>query len=152
MTDAVCFEDFPVGRVVLTSAVTVTETHLVQWANLTGDWYPLHIDEEWARTAGPFGTRVAHGPFIFALAVGLVERANVFGDSIFAWAGADELRAMKPTFVGDTVRTRAEVVEARLSKSDPARGILTFRYDVLNQRDETVLSCRYVLMMRSKRP
>jgi acyl dehydratase len=59
---------------------------------------------------------------------------------------------MKPTFVGDTVRTRAEVVEARLSKSDPARGILTFRYEVLNQRDETVLSCRYVLMMRSKRP
>jgi acyl dehydratase len=144
----VSYEDFPVGRVVETARVTVTEAHLVSWANLTGDWDPLHMDEEWAREEGPFGQRVAHGPFVFALTIGLMEKAGVFGHSILAWLGAEELRATAPTFIGDTLRCRATVLEARLSKSDPTRGVVTFRYEALNQREETVLSCRYVLMMR----
>lgn len=146
----VTFEDFPEGRVVETAAVTVTESHLVSWANLTGDWYPLHMDEEWARTKGPFGKRVAHGPFVFALAVGLMEKANVFGESIIAWLGAEELRSTAPTFIGDTLRARATVLEARPSRSDLSRGIVTFRYEALNQRDETILSCKYILMMKAR--
>ena len=145
----VTYSDFPVDRVIETASVTVTETHVVSWANLTGDWYPLHMDEEWAREEGPFGRRIVHGPFVFALAVGLMEKTGVFGRSIIAWLGAEDLRATAPTFIGDTLRCRATVVEARLSRSDPERGVVTFTYEVVNQRAETVLSCRYVLMIRA---
>lgn len=143
------FEDFPQGRVVETGSITVTEAHIVAWANLTGDWNCLHMDEVWARERGPFGARVAHGPFVFGLAVGLMERTGAFGDAVLAWLGADALRANAPTFLGDTLRVRATVLEARPSRSDPSRGIVTLRYEVLKNDGEEVLSCRFVLMMRA---
>ncbi len=128
----------------------MTETHLVNWSNLTGDWYPLHVDAEYARNEGPFGQRVAHGPLIFALSVGLIERANVLGRSALAWLGADEMRALHPVFIGDTVRVRATVLEARPSRSDPSRGVLSLRYDTLNQSHEIVMSFRYSVLIRSR--
>jgi len=105
--DGVTFEDFQVGQEFLTVGVTVTETHLVNWANLTGDWYPLHMDEEFAREHSEFGRRLVHGPFVFALSVGLIEKANVLGHSVIAWLGTDEMRAKLPVFIGDTLMIRA---------------------------------------------
>jgi itaconyl-CoA hydratase len=145
-------DDFAVDQVYESGAVTVTETHLVNWSNLTGDWYPLHMDAEYARNKGPFGQRVAHGPLVFALSVGLIERANVLGRSVLAWLGADEMRALRPVFIGDTVRVRVTVLEARASRSDPSRGVLSLRYDTLNQSEEVVMSFRYSLLIRSRLP
>ena len=56
----------------------MTETHVVNWAGLTGDFYPLHMDREYAAKT-QFGERLVHGPFIFALAVGLVAQAGFAG-------------------------------------------------------------------------
>ena len=144
------FEDFALGDVVESSTVTITEAHVVGWANLTGDWHPLHMDAVYAREEGPFGERVAHGPFVFAISVGLVERANILGRSVVAWLGTDELRATKPVLIGDTLRVRVTVLETRLSRSTPSRGIVGLRYETLNQRDETVMACRYNVMIRTR--
>jgi acyl dehydratase len=146
----VWFEDFAVGRVIETAAVTVTEAHVVAWASLTGDWHPLHMDEEWARHRSPFGKRVVHGPFVVGLGAGLMSRANVFGDAVIAWLGAEELRAEAPVFIGDTLHVRATVLQARLSQSDPTRGIVTLAYETVNQHDTVVMTCRYILMMRAR--
>lgn len=78
-----CWDDFKVGDKFRTQAVTVTETHVVNWTSLTGDWYPLHTDEEWAKKT-VFGGRIAHGPLTFALAVGLVGMSGIFEDSLIA--------------------------------------------------------------------
>ena len=144
------FEDFAVGEVIETSRLTVTESHLVAWAGLTGDWHPLHMDAEFAATEGPFGARVAHGPFVFALSVGLVEKAGVLGRSVLAWLGTDELRALLPVFVGDTLRVRVTVLETRLSRSDPSRGIVGLGYETLNQGGAVVMRCRYNVMIRAR--
>ena len=81
----------------------MTETHVVNWAGLTGDFYPLHMDHEYAAKT-QFGERIAHGPMIFALAVGLVAQAGFGEDSVIAWLGVDKMRMHAPVRIGDTVR------------------------------------------------
>jgi acyl dehydratase len=142
------WEDFPVGRQVVTPAVTITETHVVQFAGLTGDWYWLHMNDE-AATRGPFGERIAHGPFTFTMAVGLMYQSQAYGDAILAWLGANNMRATAPVRFGDTIHVVATVTESRASKQ-PDRGIVTLKYEVLNQRDEAVMSFDYALLMQSR--
>lgn len=142
------WEDFQVGREITSPAVTVTETHVVQFGNLTGDWYPLHMDAE-SSVRTPFGQRIAHGPLTFSLAVGLMYQSGCFGDCVLAWLGADNLRATSPVFFGDTVRVLAKVASSRAS-ADPGRGVVTLAYSVLKQTDEVVMSFEFALLMRSR--
>jgi len=142
------WEDFPIGRRIVTPAVTITETHVVQFATLTGDWYHLHMDAH-ASARGPFGARVAHGPLTFAMAVGLMYQSQVYGDSILAWLGTDKLRATEPVRFGDTIHVEATVIGSRSSK-DPTRGVVTLNYQVINQDDKLALSCEFSLLMKSR--
>src|SRR5512139_2425738 len=88
-------DDFNVGDLYTTGAITVTEAHVVNWAGLTMDFYPLHMDAEYAAKT-PFGERLVHGPLIFALAVGLVSTAGFGGDAAVAWLGADNMQMLAP--------------------------------------------------------
>ena len=142
------WEDFPVVRAVTTLAVTVTKAHVVQFASLTGDWYPLHTNAEWSAKT-PFRQRIAHGPLTLALAVGLMYQSQVYGDAILAWLGADQVRATAPVFFGDTVHVVATVTGSRPSK-DPSRGVVILDYTVRNQRGEDVMSFSFTLLMRSR--
>lgn len=142
------WEDFPAGREVTTAGVTVTESHLVQFSGLTGDFYPVHTDAEWAAKS-PFGQRIAHGPLTFALAVGQMYQSQVYGDAILAFLGADNVRATAPVFIGDTVHVVATVLNARSTK-DPTRGVVGLKYVVKNQRGEDVLSFDFTLLMLSR--
>jgi itaconyl-CoA hydratase len=142
------WEDFPVGRTVTTAGVTVTESHLVQFAGLTGDYYPVHTDAEWAAQS-PFGQRIAHGPLTFSLAVGCMYQSQFYGDAIVAWLGATQIRATAPVFIGDTVHVFATVTGSRASK-DPSRGIVDLDYKVRNQRDEDVMLLALTMLMRSR--
>ena len=142
------WEDFPVGKTVTTPALTVTESHLVQFSGLTGDYYPVHTNAEWAANS-PFKQRIAHGPLTFSLAVGLMYQSQAYGDAILAFLGADQVRATAPVFIGDTVHVVAVVTGSRASK-DPSRGIVSLKYSVRNQRDEDVMSFDFTLLFRSR--
>lgn len=137
-------DDFKVGDVFRTQAITVTETHVVNWAGLTGDFYPLHMDREYAART-QFGERLAHGPFIFALAVGLVAQTGCAGNAAIAWLGVDGMRMLAPVKIGDTVRVEVRVKDTRVTR-DPRKGVQVWEYTVLNQRDERVLVFDYQLM------
>ncbi len=141
-------DDFGLGDVFDTGAVTVTETHVVNWAGLTGDFYPLHMDAEYA-AATQFGQRLAHGPMIFALAVGLVALSGIGADSVIAWLGVDNMRMKRPVLIGDTIRVQVKVKDQSTTK-DPARGIQVWLYTVLNQRGETVMSFDYTMMFHMR--
>jgi len=143
-----CWDDFNVGDRVVTQGITITDAHLVSWAGLTMDFYPLHMDEEFAKNT-PFGTRIAHGPLVFAMAFGLVFMTGFYQDSIIAWLGLENMRIPAPTRLGDTIRVEVEVKEKRETKNS-ARGICVLTYTIKNQRDEdvTVFDCLQ-LMHRS---
>jgi itaconyl-CoA hydratase len=142
------WEDFSEGTAFQTRGVTVTETHVVNWASLAGDWLPFHMDREYA-AGTPFGQRIAHGPLTLALSLGLVVQTGVFGDAIVAWLGLEDVRAVAPVLLGDTIRVVAEVVE-HVPTSKPGQGRLHLGYTVCNQRDETVMTYRSVFLMRRK--
>jgi acyl dehydratase len=140
------WESFAIGDRLVSAAVTVTEAHVVNWASLTGDWVPLHVDAEFA-AASPFGERVAHGPLTLALALGLVTRTGAFGDSVVAWLGLDEVRAPAPVRFGDTIHAEVEVLETRPTKK-PDRGLTVLGYQVCNQRGEVVMTFRSSFLLK----
>lgn len=141
-------DDFKLGDIYTTPRITVTETHVVNWAGLTGDFYPLHMDKVYAEST-QFGERLAHGPMIFALAVGLVAQAGFGGDAVVAWLGASNMRMLAPVKIGDTITVRVEVKEQKATR-DPKKGVQTWLYTVLNQRSETVVSFDYIMMFHQR--
>ena len=148
MTHSKYGDDFSIGDVFRTAGITVTESHVVGWAGLTGDFYPLHMDQEYASRT-QFGGRIAHGPMIFALAVGLVAQSGIGGDAAIAWIGVDKMRMQAPVRIGDTVRVTVEVKEQVPTRS-PEKGIQMWLYTVTNQRDETVMSFEYRMLFHMR--
>jgi itaconyl-CoA hydratase len=144
------WESFAVGDHIVSAAVTVTETHVVNWASLTGDWVPLHTDAEYAATS-PFGERIAHGPLTLALALGLGTQTGAFGDSVLAWLGLDEVRLPGPVRFGDTIHAEIDVLESRPTKK-PDRGLTVLGYRVCNQRGEIVMTFRSSFLLRRLAP
>ena len=141
-------DDFNVGDIYTTSSITVTETHLVNWASLTMDYFSLHTDAvSAAKTV--FGGRVAHGPLIFALAIGLSYMAGFAGDSVLAWLGADNMKMVAPVRIGDTIKAMIKVIDKQKT-SKPEKGIQTWRFTVTNQRDEVVMNFDYKMMFRMR--
>jgi len=142
------WEDLSVGDVVRGPGVTITDSHLVQWAGLTGDWVSLHLDEEYATAAG-FAGRIAHGPLSMSLSLGLLTQTGIFGN-VIAWLGVDRVRALAPVLIGDTIHPEAEVIVARPT-SKPTRGIWTLEYRTVNQRDETAMTFTSSFMVRRRK-
>ena len=142
------WEDFSVGDKVTSMAITVTEAHLVTWAGLTMDYYPLHMDKEYAART-PFKERIAHGPLTFALAVGLMGTTGYAKDSVIAWLGVTDMRIPAPVKIGDTIRLHAEITELRETKN-PDQGLTVMRYEVVNQRDETVMTFDMKFLMHRR--
>jgi acyl dehydratase len=142
------WEDFNIGEEVITPSITITEAHLVNWAGLTMDFYPLHMDEEYAKKT-VFKGRIAHGPLTFALAIGLVYRTGIYGDSILAWLSVENMKIPAPVRIGDTIRVHAKVTE-KLETKNPSRGIIKFFWEIKNQKDESVMTLDYVLMIHRR--
>jgi acyl dehydratase len=137
-----------VGEVVDTPARTVTETDLVNYAGISGDFNPLHTDAEFARTT-PFGQRIAHGPLGFSILMGLLGRLGHLDGTAIAMLGITDWRFKSPIFIGDTIRGRVHIDEKRESK-DSSRGILVRRVQVVNQRNEVVQEGILPVMVRRR--
>ncbi len=141
------FEDYEIGSVRESLGRTLTETDIVLHAGQTGDFYPHHMDAEWCRQQ-EFKQRIAHGTLVFALAVGLT--AGEVNPEAFTY-GYDRLRFIKPVFIGDTLRARVTLKEKRPASKRPDYGLVVELVETFNQRNETVLACEHLLMVK-KRP
>ena len=141
------FEDFEVGEEAITAGRTVTETDIVNFAGITGDWNEIHTNKELAER-GMFKQRIAHGALIFSIATGLSVRLGQTADTVLAFYGLDRLRFVKPTFIGDTIHVRQKV-EAK-SERDQSSGIVTMLNEVINQRDEVVISYTAKVLLKRR--
>ncbi len=142
------WEDYELGYKFSTEAITVTEAHIVNFAGITGDFYVLHMNEEYSKKTN-FGTRIAHGPLTFCLAVGLVGQTQIFSDSLIGFLGANNLRFPAPVKPGDTIHVEVEITgKKETSKLD--RGVTTMQYVVKNQRNETVATAEMNFMMHRR--
>jgi acyl dehydratase len=116
-------------------AITITETHVVTFAGVTGDHFSLHMDAEYAKTT-PFKQRVAHGLLVLSCGAGLMP---ILPGRMLAFLGMDEVRFRAPVFIGDTVHPVMEIMEKR--EKSPG-GVVTIDETILNQRGETVITAR----------
>ena len=130
------WEEWEVGAEFFTSARTITEADIVNFAGISGDYNPLHIDEEFCKKT-QFGTRIAHGPLIYSIPAGLLFQLHLYDDTLIAFLGFDSLKFTKPVKIGDTIHVRIEVLEKR-ETSKPDRGVMKRLLQVLNQNDEVV--------------
>ena len=142
------FEDFEVGELMVTRGRTIDVGDLTLFAGLTGDHYPLHTDEQFA-SATRFGTRIAHGPLTFAIAVGLVGMSGFYGNAIVALIEVEGIKALKPVLPGDTVCVHAQVAGLRPGDK-PKYGFLQVDYSVRNQRNEEVMVFKQSMMARTR--
>jgi acyl dehydratase len=139
------FEDLEVGRRSVSGRRTLTESDIVSFAGLSGDFNPLHMDEEFARTT-IFGKRIAHGLLGLSISSGLPSSEPAW--AVMAFMGLD-WRFSKPVFIGDTVHCVSEI--KRKKDGGPDRGIVVLDRKLINQREEVVQEGSFTLLLR-KRP
>jgi acyl dehydratase len=125
MTEQIWYEDFQLGRVLVSPPRRITTDDIDRYAELTGEHHPVHMDDEFARAAG-FPGRIAHGLFGLALIEGLKAGLGCFERSVVASLGWDKVAFHAPLAPGDDVHLRLELVSKRMSLK-PGRGIATER-------------------------
>lgn len=138
------FEDYKIGEREPERRRTVDQADISQFAGLTLDFHPAHIDRMYADER--YGGRLAHGMLTFSLVTGLNVEYNLLAISY----GYEKVRFPKPVLAGDTVVAQSEVVDLQPHRR-PDIGLVTKRYTGVNQRGETVFSCLHTLAV-DRRP
>jgi acyl dehydratase len=142
-------EDFMEKPTFHSAGRTVAESDLVQFAGLTGDFSPVHTDEEYCKSTD-FGTRIGHGLLGLAIAQGLMWRTGYTlgtGIASVAWSQWDFLA---PFHIGDTVHVEWTIAEARESRSRPTAGVVTEDIRLLDQRGTVLQRGQHVMLVRRR--
>lgn len=134
--------DPAVGDRAVSRGRTVTEADVVQFAALTGDMHPQHVDAAWA-ARGRFGERVAHGMLVLSYCAGLVDFDP---ERVVALRGVSRATFKAPVALGDTIHVES-TVEA-LDPVDAGHARLACGWRVLNQHGRLVARARVELVWR----
>jgi 3-hydroxybutyryl-CoA dehydratase len=137
------FGSLRVGDRFATAARTVREPDILQFADLTGDAHPQHVDPEWA-AGSRFGEQIAHGLLVLSFAVGLLpldpERVVALrrvGDAVFK----------QPVKIGDTLQVEGDIV--RTQELDPEHGLVEARIRIVNQDGRLAVRASVELVWRA---
>lgn len=133
------FEDYTVGEKFTSPSRTITEADIVNFAMITGDWHPIHVNVEYAKKS-VFGERIAHGMLTLTLGSALCMwmGPNTYAPKSFiAFIAMDGIRISVPTKIGDTLTWEGKV--ANLEPKSKGRGVITYECAIRNQRGETCI-------------
>jgi acyl dehydratase len=144
------YEDFEIGEEFVTPARTITQTDIVNFACLSGDFNEVHTNFEYCRTT-PFGEPIAHGPLVYAVMGGLQYASGINDGTLLALLQIDGWRMLNPVKHGDTIRMRSRVLEKKESSSKPDRGTITFKRECVKQ-DGTIAQEMTATLMYRRRP
>lgn len=132
------FEDITVGDKFFSASRTVEPADIVGFAELSGDFNPLHVDRDWVRAHTSYDDCIAHGLLMLSMTSGL-PTTGMDEWQIEAYMNV-ERRMAAPTYAGDTVRAIWTVTSARRSGSRPGSGIVTVGVELHNDRGDVVQS------------
>ena len=142
------FEEFSVGQKVRSAGRTVTETDIVGFAGLSGDYNQIHVDAAYAKAA-PFGQRVAHGLCVLSIASGLAVQTGIMEGTVLAFREINEWKFSLPVFIGDTIHVEMEVLETK-AIARLGGGAVTISLDVRNQDGKSTQKGKWSVLMMSQ--
>jgi 3-hydroxybutyryl-CoA dehydratase len=142
------WEEFEVGARYPTYGRTITEGDLSLFCAFVGYHVPLFIDEEYARRT-PYGGRIAPSAMTMAISTAMTE--GLFRTTVIALLSVERGRFLAPVRPGDTITTEVEVLSKK-ETSDPTRGVVVFRDQVVNQRGELVFEIDKATLIRRRPP
>jgi len=148
MTQPKYLEDLAAGDVFTSAARTITESDVVAFAGLSGDFNPIHTDVEFAKET-PYGQRVVYGLLGLSMLTGLLDRTGLFSGSAIAMLGIRNWTFTAPLFIGDTIRFRLTIVDVRRARSGD-RGVVQRYFELMNQRDEVVQKGHIDILVRAR--
>ncbi len=131
------FEDFEEGNATTTPGRTITETDMVNFAGISGDFNPIHMDAEFSKT-GPFGRRVVYGLLVMSIASGLVVQTGMVQGLQGGFREINHWKFMKPVFIGDTIHVEYEITEKR-PMPRAGGGLIVLEQRIVNQHQATVM-------------
>ncbi len=143
------FEEMPVGRKFRTTGRTVTESDLINYINCIGLVEVLFTNAEFRAKESDIKGRLVPAMLAQGMAEGLLVQATMQHTG-FALLEL-EIKIEHPCYVGDTIHVEVEVLEARLSKSRPGRGIVRTRNRVVRQDGTVILTYTPVRMMKCRK-
>ena len=138
MTKPVYLEDFVAGQVREFGRHRVTRDEIVDFASKY-DPQPFHTDEDKAKRSF-FGSLIASGWMTVGVGMRMICDDYLLGAASMGSPGVDQIRWREPVRPGDELRMRLTTVDVRASQSKPDRGIVRSRWELLNQRDEVVMT------------
>lgn len=141
------FDDWTLDEEFTTPTRTMTETDVVMFAAMSGDYNELHTSAEVTKK-NQFGQRIVHGLLGLAVSHGLLFRTGVLDGTAIAFVSVDGWTFKAPIFFGDTIHVKTRVVEMKPSKSKPDRGMIKFYLEIINQDGVVVQSGYKVIMMK----
>jgi acyl dehydratase len=142
------FEEFETGMTFVSPGRTVTESDIVTFAGLSGDYTQIHTDVEFSKST-PVGQRVAHGLLGLSIASGLAVRTGVLEGTVIAFLEISEWKFIKPVFIGDTVRVSLYVLETKELRRIGG-GAVNIELRLLNQNDDTVMKGIWKILVASR--
>lgn len=141
------FEEFEEGYKVQSAGRTITESDVVTFAGLSGDYNQLHTNDIFAE-GSQFGARVAHGLLGLSVASGLATRLGFMEETVEAFLSL-EWKFRRPIYIGDTIHVTAEVVNTR-GMPRAGGGIVDLDVVVANQEGTTVQKGQWRVMVKSR--
>ena len=142
------FEEFEVGRKIMTVGRTVAESDIFTFAGFSGDYNQIHTDAEFAKST-PFGQRVAHGLLGLSIASGLAMRTGVLEGTVIAFREINNWKFITPVYIGDTIHVEMEVMEAK-ALPRIGGGSVVITLDVKKQSGETAMKGNWTVLVMSR--
>jgi acyl dehydratase len=143
------FDEFVAGEEYVTPGRTLTETDVVMFAAMSGDYNELHTSEAFGKKT-QFGRRIGHGLLGLAVSHGLFFRLGLVEGTAIAFLGIDSWKFEAPFFLGDTIRVKVRVAEKTPSRSKPDRGVIKFFFQVVKEEETVIQSGYKSIMIRRK--
>jgi acyl dehydratase len=139
------FEEFEAGQRIVTGGRTVTESDIVSFAGLSGDFTAIHTDAEFCKTT-PIEQRIAHGLLVMSIASGLAAQTGVLEGTVLVFREISNWKFIKPVFIGDTIHVVMNVIQKKEFRRIGGGNVI-LELDVKNQNDETVMKGKWVVLM-----
>jgi 3-hydroxybutyryl-CoA dehydratase len=136
-------ESLAIGYTFKTASRTLTEADIVNFAGLSNDWDPLHIDQTFAET-GPFGRRIAHGQLTAAIVTGLGSELDTW--PLLGYMGTSR-RFSSPVGAGDTFHGVYTVKEVRPTSANPNKLVVTLGVAVIDQLGNEVIAGEDIVLV-----